>query len=769
MEMKRNILIIIGLALALGLSQCEVEEVEPIDVFHTEKLTDPTDLPTNSVKGANKLFVNSDRIIQTADGYHIKGTIFSESSFGVIPVTSGDFTIKDLVNVSKSSEKGMRLFSAENSSFNFSGYGTAPFPAFGLLAQFTTDKISGSETSYKTGQAFKTEADFSKLPLADTTFYFHYIIDQSVDRNGKSQNIKKTTFTFKDFFLDAGEPAVFFLGDIQSNGRYLVKNLGIGISSAGTIPFQPLTYSNTLEEAVGGTGFTPFKGHLFLGGDIPIKKYPLKVVGSAVVNTAFSSAGVTDFFERGFDNSSFQLGANGYLTFDNALIKFLPLDLDVKLAKSTLQAEYTDNHASIRFAGEYSNIDYLREILGEDVLKFIPLTASEGKMYASVGSSLDDYKLYIESALSINIPGLGLQPINDGVVFISPAGIRLSGRIGMPYEIGSVQISGVINSDGSFKLTGTTQSGIRFNSDLRYDANISVEISNNGVILSGDLFLPYGIGAANFVGEISDRGIGLTGNFNSRIQFSSSVSVQAGLSFTASSWSGISLLGNLNLPAGIADVGVRGDITLQGLALSGTFSSDIDFGAGVKIPAINMAVSATTWGGVSMSGSLNLPYGLGGVAVGGGLTSDIDLLLYGKLGSNLSIVGVSIFNCDLNLNASTSTGVALNGSVEMPGGIGSVAMGGGITSSGFNLYGEKTIGIDFVIVSLETGFRIGITQSSVNISAYGHGCIGIPVPYPPWTEDLCDDVDVSVEPDWGSGSFELCIDFPVVGSQCIGF
>jgi hypothetical protein len=214
---------------------------------------------------------------------------------------------------------------------------------------------------------------------------------------------------------------------------------------------------------------------------------------------------------------------------------------------------------------------------------------------------------------------------------------------------------------------------------------------------------------------------------------------------------------------------VQGDITLRGLAVSGRFSSDIDFGAGVKIPAINMAVSATTWGGVSMNGSLNLPYGLGGVAVGGGLTSDIDLLLYGKLGSNLSIVGVSIFNCDLNLNASTSTGVALNGSVSMPGGIGDVAMGGGITSSGFNLYGEKTIGIDFVIVSLDKGFRIGITQSSVNISAYGHGCIGIPVPYPPWTEDLCDDVDVSVEPDWGSGSFELCIDFPIVGSQCIGF
>lgn len=769
MEIKRRILIIIGLILLLGLTQCEVEDIKPIDVFDNEELINPADLPTNGFKGANKLYVNSDRIVQTVDGYHIKGTIFSESSFGIIPVTSGDFTIKDLVSVSKKSVKGIQMFTNSGSSFNFNGYGTGEFPSFGLLAQFTTDKISGSSTSYKIGKDFKSEFDFSKLPLTDTTYYFHYIIDQSVERGVKAQKIKKTTFTFKDFFLDASEPAVFFLGDIQSNGRYLVKNLGIGISSAGTIPFLPLTYSNTLEEAVGGTGFSPFNGHLFLGGDIPIKKYPLKIVGSAVINTAFSSEGVTDFFERGFDNSSFQMGANGYLTFDNALIKFLPLNLDVKLAKSTLQAEYTDNHAVIRFAGEYSNIDYLREILGEDVLKFIPLTASEGRMYASIGSTLDDYKLYIESALSINIPGLGLQPINDGVVFISPDGIRLSGRIGMPYEIGSVQISGVINRDGSFKLTGTTQSGIRFNSDLRYDANISVEISNSGVILSGDLFLPYGIGAASFVGEISDRGIGLTGNFNSRIQFSSNVSVQAGLSFTANSWSGISLLGNLNLPAGIADVQVQGDITLRGLAVSGRFSSDIDFGAGVKIPAINMAVSATTWGGVSMNGSLNLPYGLGGVAVGGGLTSDIDLLLYGKLGSNLSIVGVSIFNCDLNLNASTSTGVALNGSVSMPGGIGNVAMGGGITSSGFNLYGEKTIGIDFVIVSLETGFRIGITQSSVNISAYGHGCIGIPVPYPPWTEDLCDDVDVSVEPDWGSGSFELCIDFPIVGSQCIGF
>ncbi|NVO09461.1 MAG: hypothetical protein HXX16_05815 [Bacteroidales bacterium] len=773
MNTKKVIINLIWLSHFLILTRCKVDDIKPIDIFAKEQLTSPTELPTNSLNGANKLYVNSDRIIQTPDGYNIKGTIFSESSYGIIPVTSGDFMIKNPSGdgMVKSSKNGISAISNSSTSLDFHGYGTAEFPATGLLQQFTTNKVSGSTAYYKTGKILKTESDFSNLPLVDSIYYFHYIIDQSTERNskGKDQKIKNTTFTFKDFFLDARDPAVFFLGDIKSKGKDLVKNLGIGISAGGKIPFNPLTYSNTLEQAVGGTGFTPFLGHLFFGGEIPIRKYPLKVVGRAVINTGFSSAGVTDFFDRGFDESSFQMGANGYVTFDKSLISFLPLNLDVKLAKATLQAEYTDNNATIRFAGEYSNFDYLREILGEDILRFIPVTASEGKMYASIGTQLSDYKLYIESALSINIPGLGLQPINDVVIFISPAGIQLSGKISMPYEIGSVEIHGIINSDGTFKLTGTTHSGIRFNSDLRYDANISVELSNNGVILSGNLSLPYGIGDAQFVGEITDRGIGLTGSFDSRIRFSPDVSVQAALSFTANSWEGIKLQGNLNMPAGIANVGVYGEITLRGLALGGTFSSNIDFGSGVQIPAVNMAVDASTWGGVNMRGSLNLPYGLGGVAVSGGLTSDIDLYLGGKLGSNLSIVGVSIFNCDLSLSASIARGVKLNGSVKMPGGIGDVGMGGGITSSGFNLYGEKTINIDFVIISLNTGFQIGITQSAVNISAYGEGCVGIPVPYPPWTYDLCETVGVSVEPDWGNGSFELCMDFPVIGSQCIRF
>lgn len=770
--MKKFQILSITIFTILFFSSCEKDEIIPIDIFETEELTAPTGLATNGMSGANTLYVNSDRIIETSDGYHIKGTIFSESAYEIFPVSSGDFIIESMSGTSLGAKSGgLSEIKSSSGSLDLSGYGTASFPSVGFLSGFSTDVVSGSDIDYNKGSVFSLENDFSNLPMGDETYYFHYIIDQTTESTskGKDQKIKKTKFTFKDYFLDANDPAIFFLGDIATNGKSLVKNLGIGLSAGSSFTFTPFTYSESLEQAVGGTGFTSFNSPLYIGGEIPIRKYPLKIVGSAFINTSFSSAGPDDFFENGFDNASFQMGVNGSLTFDKSLIGFLPLNLDVSLGKSTLEVEYIDNEATIRFAGEYSQMDYMTEILGPETVKYIPVNASEGKMYASIGTSLDDYKLYIETSLSVNIPGMGLQPLSGAVVYITPEGIELSGKIDLPFEIGEVEVIGQVNKDGSFLLKGTAQSGIRFNDDLRYDANLSVEISNNGVLVGGDLFLPYGIGAAQFTGEISERGIGLSGSFASDIQFSPNVKLAGGMSFTASSWEGIMMEGNLNLPAGIADVEVHGQINAQGLGFGGTFSSEIDFGNGVTLPAINMSIEASTWDGVSISGGVNLPYELGYVFVYGGLTSDYDLYIGGKMGANLSIPGVSIFSCDLDLSASTISGVNMTGQVTLPGGIGNINMGGSISSSGFSLYGETTTDIDFIIVSLNTTFKATITQTSVGLNASGRGCITIPIPIPPWTEELCETVGVGIVPDWGNGSFQLSIDFPVVGSQTIGF
>ena len=50
---------------------CEREIIDPIDIFATERLTNPHSLNLGSAQGLDSLYVNADRIITTPTGYQI--------------------------------------------------------------------------------------------------------------------------------------------------------------------------------------------------------------------------------------------------------------------------------------------------------------------------------------------------------------------------------------------------------------------------------------------------------------------------------------------------------------------------------------------------------------------------------------------------------------------------------------------------------------------------------------------------------------------------
>jgi hypothetical protein len=756
--MKRLFQLLATLLVILNFS-CDRERVEPIDIFATEELTSPVGLKFGNDEGIDKLIVNADRIIETPTGFHIKGTIFSESVSGTIPVTSGDFTVDtDGAGSASASAKGP-------GGIDFKGYGTASFPTEGLFAAKDVTEIPGSETWYNKGRIFKSEKGNSILPLLDEKYYFRHRIDNG---KGKEYRMKKITVKLREYYLDARDPATLFAGDVYSEKagakKLIVENGAIGISANELWEFTPYKYSDNLEKITGGTGFEKMNGGISLTGIVPLKKYPLKILGRGVINTSFSQQGKFDFFERGFDDASFRIGVNGKLYFTNELVKFLSGTDTVSLGKATLQAEFSDSDFNIRLAGEYSD-DILERFLGKTMMSYIPYNAREGVMYMKGSGNPDDFLIYVEEKISLRIPGLGVAPLANSTFRITKDQVGLSGTLTLPYNIGNVNVTGTVSRDGTFVLTGTTNCNVDLGSGLVYNANLDVEITEKGVKFKGAMTLPYGVGDVQVTGGLLIDEIYFGGTLKSAIPFPVNASVNSDLNVEISSKTGVKLNGSLSLPGGIGKVAVSGAINTTGLLLTGSISSGISvsFGNVSVRTSGNISVTASSNTGVILRGAVSLPQSLGNASATIRVTGS-GLSMTGDLGSSINIAGAKLFNADMSVSASTNGGMWLSGQMQFPGRFGWLSVSGSVTDSSFSLSGDAgSFSLDFGIIGLSSKFSVSVTSwGGVKFSGSGKGSVGVGELSVSYTVGI----DVSV--DWSDNSVELCIDF-TLGSACLDF
>jgi len=802
--------------LILTTTGCKKDTFEPFDIFEPEEPADnQVNILLQGLENADDIFVNDGRVMETDSGYHIKGTVFSQSESGLIPVTSGDFKI---------------INDAAGNTQSFSGYGSVVFPDISFFSDIIPEYDPAGDMEYHLGSFFKQEYSDDDLPLLDKRYYFGFNLDESEYGTDPEINIKKSSFVFKQLFFDASDPAFFIKGDYEFSNKktektVLIDNIGIGFSVNGKFPFIPDQYSDRMEEVTGGTAFEKFSGQLILSGEIPLRRFPITIAGEMVLNIAESSRGETDFFENGFDDAEFELGANGKVYFDNSLISALPVDFKVELAHATVQAKFTDNEKSLRFAGEYSDVNMLEKILGTgDALKYISKMSTEGRIYVSVGSNPDDWKFYLETKLSLDIPGLGVTDLQEGMILITPQGVRVFAKIALPYNINTVSFEGYLYTDGNFLLKGETTTQVDIKDDLQFYCDLAMEISNNGVSLGGAASLPYQIGNVDISGSITKDCISFDGMINSQIDFGQGFLLPAvDLELKVSSCEGAFLYGKLDVPYGIALVEVEGKITAQELALSGLFSSHIDFANGVSMPALDMSFKASTITGVALKGVLDVPYNIAHVAVEGAIDKN-GLLLSGVFNSNIDLGnGFKLPAANMSIKASTDpdVGILFSGDLTMPGSIGNIGANGSLNSSGISFYGymNRNIGIDgfsfsnsfkigvsstdggyiqgdfnvpgnlgnvyvngwyqpdgsfsltgstgrtidFEIVELGVNFSLTVSSSQVKISASGHGCVGV------GEAEICVDPIVSVNPDWANNTMTLCIDTEVLGQACVEF
>jgi hypothetical protein len=103
--------------------------------------------------------------------------------------------------------------------------------------------------------------------------------------------------------------------------------------------------------------------------------------------------------------------------------------------------------------------------------------------------------------------------------------------------------------------------------------------------------------------------------------------------------------------------------------------------------------------------------------------------------------------------------------MKFPGNFGWVDVSGFVRNAGYSLTGSiGSSSIDFGPVSLSTDFSMSITNGSgIRTSASGEGCIDLLI------DDVCAEVDVDININYSNNSVSLCMSFPTIGRECIGW
>ena len=650
--MKKITYILCSLTVLLTLLiSCERDYPTPIDIFEEEELTNPFQLPTQQVSNSNELFVNTDRIRQSGDDYHVKGTIFASSQSGTIPVTSGDFLIE--FNQSASKEASMSI----------NGYGTFEFPKVGIMEYFDPEVAQGSNIYYNTGSFFKNQSGKDAYPIRDELYYFHYEKDlsnstKSTNDSTRTRKLKKSKFKFREFFMDVSDPQVYILGDyITPTNTY--KDLWMGFSANNLFEFEPYSYSERLEEVVGGLGFVPQNGNFYLAGKVPIQKYPLRIDGAATINTGFGDGGELNFFEHGIESGQFQMGCNGDLYFDDQLIKILKKEY--KLAQATIQASFSSEGADLKMAGEY-NANYLEDILG-DASKYLTSVNNEGRMYVHITDNLDDFLLYVEQKFELNTFNAGDLPCIEGVLKCTNEKFEIHGKLDLPYDIGMVDVVGTIESNGDFKLEGSTEVQLQLTDDLSFNSKIDLMISQEGIGIKGTMNLPYGMGDIDVEGSLTTSGLLLQGSINSNITVTDGFSLPIQLQAVFDSNKGAAFSGSAVLPYGVASIDVEGEMYSDHILLEGNFTGNLEFmDAGIlstHFGAKILVSSTISECGVFLNGGMTLPLDFGSLEVSGEISAN-DLRLEGAFHGKIPFN--DLLSVDLSVVSSVKDGITIQGS-----------------------------------------------------------------------------------------------------------
>jgi len=882
------------LALLL-LSQCEMAELEPEDIFE-----EPDGVPANAQAlplqnfGNNILRVDPEDMRETADGYQVKGALYADAAAGSYTVTSGDFKITT---------------DAQGNTTSVEGYGTLQFPETGFFkGQIEFGDIYGAFIKYEKGKWFKENREGgAELPLDDETYYFHFSLDNIYEEGPDGlAMVGNMLFNFPAIYLDPKDPAIFFDGDAslyetadrpqkttmangkqkfkgnKSKTKWAINACQFGISIGSNLHFTPFTYSEKLTELMGENGFAPFPGFMYVGGEVSFKKYPILIDGRLLTASEMPES-AADFFLQGPNASGMKYGVNGTVKFGHALLDFIPLDLEVEMGNSTLEYSAVNGENYLRMAGEYDAENFFKAVLPEVIFEYVPFVAQNSMAYLSLGESPEDWQFAFETKAKLNIPAAGQQEMKKTIISFGPQGAHLSLEVNLPFGIGNTLMSGQINEDGTFELRGKREVDIDFGNNARIKTLLDVKITqegvfldgevnvpavgmvkvhgqitqnglimqgnqlmdidfgngfvvssqmdielntNTGVFLQGNLNLPHGVGSFSVTGEVSSNGIAFTGRQNTHLPFAPGAAFRSELSLRAATFNnpGIFLSGQVDLPGNISGIAIEGQISAQGIYMSGEHYVDLNFGHGVEIHSL-MQLTASSFGsrrGVFLNGMMQLPHGMANMQVEASLNAqglyflakgstrlpfadglrltanlEIGAATYGNPGATIrgsfklpgNLITAQInrgeftangFAFDatargnlnfsvtrlrgyINIDADHRNGLDLSGKLHLPFSLGEKEISGEISRNDFSFSASSSVSKSKGPISIGGSVRVGFSKDNFSFRFSGSACFDAKI------EKICIDPSISLEPTWGGDDkgLKACMNFPGIGNKCL--
>ena len=440
---------------------CAEQEIVPVNIYETEVL-DSTSAQKFNIEGLGEIYVNQGKFVETTTGFDIKGSIFTNSESGLIPISAGEFSLSNPVD---------GVYST------LEGYGISGLPEVGIFEEFESVINPGSYISVQTGASIKL--DQPDVPLKDDRSYLVVSPDNVLDKV-PTLRIGGSEITMGGFYMDPYDPLVYLQGEIS--GAVTIENASIGLSANGLLQFEPYAYSEDLESIM-IRPLQSLNGNIFISGEVPLPAYQVKIVGEVLVGFVLNENGTKDFFERGLEGAEFRMGANGKVLVDNTLLNYMPADVELELGRSTLIANTEQGGENfLQIAGEMNTGDLAGKVLADlDPTGFFenvsfPGSVLEGYLYVS--DNLDSTQFYVSQTIGLNVPSIGEQELAKALLEITAEKVRAEGRMGVP-GIAQVKLGGEFFYNGQFSLEG--EAGLKVDLEVAsLELVLGVLVDNDG-------------------------------------------------------------------------------------------------------------------------------------------------------------------------------------------------------------------------------------------------------------------------------------------------